>query len=268
MIRPAMALMAGAWLLSACVSADGRLAPETAVTAAPAPAPLAAGFAALLTHPERQPGDAESDASRKPDLVLAFAGVEPGMRVLELEAGSGYYTELLARAVGPEGSVVMQNPPAFDGFLGDSVEERLAGGRLGPVEPLRTNFDALGLPDASVDMVTWILGPHELWFEPNGENLGDPEGAFAEIVRVLKPGGVFVALDHAAPAGAPPSTGGETHRIDPAIVLAMAEAAGLDLAATADFLANPDDPRTAGVFEESIRRKTDRFVMKFVKPAE
>ena len=98
--------------------------------------------------------------------VLAFAGIERGMTVLELEAGGGYYTEILSRTVGPDGTVIMHNPPAFESFAGEGIRQRTAGNRLSNVDVSRTNFDSLEAVDGSVDLVTWILGPHELWWEP------------------------------------------------------------------------------------------------------
>ncbi len=204
----------------------------------------------------------------KSEQILAFTGVRPGMTVVELEAGEGFYTELLGTVVGETGKVYQQNPAGFDGFLGDSVAERGHLERLPQVAYMRAQFDGLSLGDGEADMVTWFLGPHELWFVPDGAAFGvfgEAEASFAEIVRVLKPGGVFVVLDHSAPQGAPATTGNETHRIDKAIVIEMAEAAGLTLVDESDVLANPDDTRTNSVFDPAIRRKTDRFLLKFQK---
>jgi len=83
---------------------------------------------------------------------------------------------------------------------------------------------------------------------------------------MLKSGGVFLAVDHAAAVGTPSSSGGDTHRIDPAIIRSMAEAAGLEFVASSDVLANADDDHSLGVFDPAIRRMTDRFVMTFKKP--
>ena len=224
------------------------------------------GFAALLSHADRPADDAEDDAARNPAHVLEFAGVTDGMHIYEVEAGGGYYTELLSRAVGPEGSVLMQNPVAFDAFLGDAVAERLAGGRLGNVTLRKSNFDDFYAEAGSKDMVTWILGPHELWFTPDdGASLGSPEAAFGQISGMLKTGGTFIVVDHAADAGAPSSTGGETHRIDPQIIKDMAADVGLEFVGSSDVLANSDDDHSVMVFDPSVRRKTDRFILKFVK---
>ena len=147
-----------------------------------------------LNSPSRPAEDAARDSSRMPLEVLAFAGIEEGMTILEMEAGGGYYTEILSRAVGSNGRVIRQNPPAINSFFSEEADARLANNRLTNVGSSLVNFDELDAEDNSIDMVTWILGPHELWFSPGGENLGDPEDTFVEIARVLKPGGVFLTL--------------------------------------------------------------------------
>lgn len=230
-------------------------------------APLKAGdYAALLSAPTRSGADKKDDAARKPAEVLAFAGVRTGDVVLELEVGRGWYTDILSGAVGSTGKVITQNPPEFT-YSGPALAARRAAGRLGNVTDTTTHFDALQVADGSVDRVLWILGPHEIYYTPkDSAGLGDPAKTYAEIVRVLKPGGVFVAMDHAASAGAPTTTGATIHRIDPAVVLASAAAAGLKLEAKSDVLANPADDRSKMVFDPTVRRHTDQFLFRFRKP--
>ncbi len=264
---PALAVMMAA-ALAACQPAETPEA-ETATPAAEpgAAAPATPDYAAIVADPGRVATDVEIDGSRKPAETLAFAQILPGMTVYDMESGGGYTAALLSAAVGPEGKVYMQNPEAFSGFIGTALTDRIAAG-LSNGEVITAQFDDLQAPDASVDVVTWSMGPHELYYMPDGapDGLGDVAGTYAEIARILKPGGAFVAIDHVAAAGSPPTTGGESHRIDPAHVQAAAEAAGLVLEAEADFLRNPDDPLTAGVFDPSIVGQTDRFVHRYRKP--
>ena len=192
--------------------------------------------------------------------------LKPGMTVFEIEAGGGWYTELLSHAVGPTGAVIMQNPEGFRDFVGDKIDARLASHRLGNVRESYSNFDFLDAEDASVDLVTWVQGPHELYFTPDSGSLGDPKKSYSEIYRILKPGGAFVVVDHSAVDGAPETTGNDLHRVDKAIVEKMAEDAGFTLEATSDFLANPEDDRTLGVFDPTIRGYTDQFALRFRKP--
>lgn len=223
---------------------------------------------AAFARDDRPESDYEQHEVRKAREVLAFTGIGKGMTVIDMEAGGGVYTEIFAKTVGDEGQVHMQNPPLFDNFSGDAIKARVADNRLPNVKLMRTAFDTLPVADASVDVVTWFLGPHELWFYPDGVEkgiLGDPDKAFVEIARVLKSGGHFVALDHQAAPGSPAETGGTTHRIDKAIVIELAAAAGLTLAEESDLLANSDDDYAKGVFDPTVRRKTDRFLLKFAK---
>ena len=224
-----------------------------------------ANVAAALSNADRPSADAEADEKRMPAQVLAFAGLEAGMDVLELEAGGGYYTEILSRSVGTNGSVILQHAPDLMGFVGDGIDLRTANNRLPNVTVSITQFDDLDAADNSIDMVTWIQGPHELGFEPDGNSLGDAAGSFREIARVLKPGGVLVASDHQAPDGAGLEAGGTLHRIEESWVTELAEAAGLSVAATSNLLKNSDDPLTDGVFAPAIRGTTSQVLVLYRK---
>lgn len=232
------------------------------------PAPLAAAdYTAILADPSRPTDDLKDDAARKPAEVLAFAGLRPGDTVVEMEGGRGWFSFLISKAIGPEGKLIVQYPPEF--AYGDpAYKARVDGGQLPNATITKTHFDKLEAADGSVDKVLWILGPHEVWYTPKDtQGLGDPAKSFAEIARVLKPGGEFIAMDHAAVAGTPALTSAQTlHRIDPAHVLAAAKTAGLVYVDSSDVLANPEDDRTKSPFAPDLRRHTDQFLFRFRKP--
>jgi predicted methyltransferase len=260
MLARLIAPLVAALSIAACAAGPG---------AGDQPQPLAvADYAAVLNDPGRPAADKSDDAARKPAEVLAFAQIRAGDTVLEMEAGRGWYSEILATAIGPSGKLIVQYPAEF--AYGDAAyKARVDAGRLKNTTITVSAFDKLKAEDNSVDKVLWILGPHELYFTPRNAQpgvLGDVQKAYADIARVLKPGGVFVAMDHAANAGAPTSTGQTIHRIDPAVVLASAKAAGLEFIDKSDVLANPSDDRSKMVFDASVRRHTDQFLFRFRKP--
>jgi predicted methyltransferase len=262
-------IAAVALAVAACTQEEAPPASEepAATVEAEMASDIDARAADAVASPSRPEADRADDGKRKPAEVLTFTAVEPGMTVFEMEAGEGYYTDLLSMLAGPEGTVIMQTPPGFDPFLSEVIDARLEGGRLSNVRLSKTNFDKLDAEDNSVDMVTWFLGPHELYFTPSdGVSLGEPEAVYADVFRILKPGGTFVILDHAAAPGSPSSTGGAIHRIDPEIVKGLAVDAGFTLVAESDILRHPEDDKTMSVFDPAVRRMTDRFLLKYKKP--
>lgn len=224
-----------------------------------------ANVAAALTSPDRPAADAANDARRKPAELLAFAGLQTGMSVIDLEAGAGYYTEILSRSVGPNGSVVLQQAPGLIRENDEGIKNRTANRRLANVRVSLTNFDKLDAADNSIDMVTWMLGPHELGYMPNDTSLGDPKGTFREIARVLKPGGVLLVSDHIAPDGSGLAAGGTLHRVEENVVTDLATGAGLSVAKTSDALKNATDPLTTSIYAPDVRSKTSQFVVLYKK---
>ena len=221
-----------------------------------------ANLASILADASRPQGDREQDANRRPAQVIEFLGVESGDRVADLLTGGGYWTRLLVPLVGPSGHVYAGNNPFYHGYYGEALDALLKEPRFANVTRIDGRVDALKLPtDGSLDAVLMVLAYHDLL-------LGDEDrGAMNRAVfAALKPGGVFGIIDHAAAAGTPASAVESLHRIDQAIVVAEVRAAGFQLAGEADFLRNAADPRTASVFDASIAGKTDRFVLRFVKP--
>jgi len=249
-------------LVIAACAAGGAQQPSKA------PPLSVADYASILADPGRPAADKNDDAARKPAEVLAFAQIRSGDTVLEMEAGRGWYSDILSTALGASGKLIVQYPPEF--AYGDAAfKARTDAGRLKNATIMVTAFDKLQAADNSIDKVLWILGPHELYFTPRNAQpgvLGDVQKTYAEIVRVLKPGGLFIAMDHAANAGAPASTGQTIHRIDPAVVLASAKAAGLQFVDKSEVLANPSDDRSKMVFDATVRRHTDQFLFRFRKP--
>lgn len=262
-MRHSLSFAAACLSLAACAAPIPESMPTMSETTVPA-----FDYDSVFVHDGRPEDDFEQYELRNSRQILAFTGVMPGMTVLDMEAGGGIYTELFSLVVGEEGKVYLQNPPEFETFLGDAVEKRMDG-RLINVTHIQTSFDDFEpIGDMEVDLVTWFLGPHELWYTPEGAEpgaLGDPDVAFSEIARVLKPGGHFVVIDHRAPDGAPATTGGVTHRLAQDTLMDMMGDVGLVLVEESDLLANPDDDGTLNVFDPSIRRQTDRYILKFEK---
>lgn len=236
--------------------------PATEMAADETPADLRSA----LSDSSRPEADRARDASRKPAEVVEFLGIEPGMKVLDIIAAGGYYTEVLSLAVGPEGQVVAQNPDAAleynDGANEKAISARLAGNRLPNVTRLNKNFDEMTAADGPFDAAITALNFHDVY---NGYG---PE-ATVEFLRaisdVLKPGGVFGITDHAGIAGADNKA---LHRIEKSKVIEAVVAAGFEFEGESDVLANDADNHSEQVFSDSIRGKTDRFVLKFRKPAE
>jgi len=232
-----------------------------------APAADPSLYEAAVAAAERPAADRERDANRKPADVLEFAGIEPGMTVLDLFSGGGYYSELLSYVVGPDGHVLAHSNEAYKRFVGDEFDRRFGNDRLPNVEILMAENNELSLDAGSIDAIMLVLSFHDLYYADaeNGWPKIDVDAFLAELHKGLRPGGTITVIDHAAPAGAPSDTGGTVHRIDPAIVVARMTAAGFVLDARSDLLRNPDDDYEKVVFDPAVRGRTDRFAMRFHK---
>jgi predicted methyltransferase len=239
-------------------------------TPAPAAAPSNAdALANALKAPGRLPDDLQQDASRKPAEVLAFFGVKPGMTVLDLFSGGGYYTEILSALVGPSGRVYAHNNSPYLDFDKDPIAKRYQDpARLANVERFIAENNALELPDNKFDFVLMSMVYHDVYLvdEEHGWPRIDAPKMLAEIFASMKPGAVLGVIDHVAAAGSPPETGNTLHRIDPELLKREITAAGFVLDAQSDILRNPADDHTLAVFDPNIRGKTDRVVLRFRKP--
>ncbi len=233
-----------------------------------APAANADIYSAAVSNPQRSAEDRERDVDRKPAAVLEFLGLKPGMRVLDLFSGGGYYTEILSNVVGAKGRVVAHTNKAYEGFAGEQTRVRYADNRLANVEILIAENNELKLAPGSFDAISMVLSFHDIYFvdAESGWPKLDGTKLLAELYRGARPGAILGIIDHSAAAGSPKETGGTTHRIDPAIVISEVEAAGFRLEARSDLLRNMQDDYSRNVFEPDLRGKTDRFVLRFRKP--
>lgn len=220
-------------------------------------------LATRLESSSRSAADRARDEAREPAAVVEFLGIEPGMTVLDLIAAGGYYSEVLAIAVGPTGRVYAQNTAYTlelrDGANEKAISARLAHDRLPNVARLDRELTDLGLPPGSIDVAFTALNFHDIY---NGRG---PEAAVrvARIVHgVLAPDGFFAVIDH---AGDPGRDNAKLHRIEESKVIESIESAGFVLADSSDVLRNPDDDRSQMVFADGVRGRTDRFVLKFRK---
>lgn len=233
---------------------------------------------AALADPRRPAADRDRDALRHPGEILAFSGVQPGWRVADVGPGGGYYTRLFAVAVGDGGRVFGINrvrnpnatqPPAIIAVAGQypniSVVEQGYQGWTTP-EPLDAIFISqiyhdfhLAAQPARAATDSQPAAPARSALDVAALNRG--------MFAALKPGGVLIIIDHAAPDGSDLSVADSLHRIEQADVRSELEAVGFVFEAESQVLRNPADNRSERVFEADIRGHTDQFVMRFRKPA-
>ncbi|HEY6240077.1 MAG TPA: methyltransferase [Burkholderiales bacterium] len=222
----------------------------------------AVDYRAIVSSPERSDADRQTDQRRNPELLLAFTGVRPGMRVLDMGTGGGYSTELLARAVGPGGKVYGQDSQAASPRARERFEERAKTPAMRNVVRVPRDHDDPVPPDVrNLDLITFFFAYHDTAFM----NV-DRAKMNRALFEALKPGGVLVVADHSAASGAGVSVAKSLHRIEEAVLRREIEAAGFRLVAEADFLRHPEDPRDAIVFRTKV--PVDEFLLRFVKPLE
>lgn len=227
-------------------------------------------IAEAVASPLRPPRDVQRDASQKPAEVLTFAGVKPGDRIADFWPTPPYSTALLSAAAGPKGRVYAIIPAKL--FKDVPQAEPKVRGDLSPyknVTLLVQPFDRFSVPE-KLDMVWMGKIYHDF---PNVTEMGPLDIAEVDraVFRALKPGGVFIIIDHAAPTGSgfrdtEPDDAKRLHRIDAEIVKAQVRAAGFVLVAESHLLANPGDDHSKSPFDPIVRDRTDRFVLKFRKP--
>jgi len=287
------AIAAGAGLVLGAAAASSQSAP---------PVLTAEQIKQIVASPGRSAADRTNDLRRKPEQMLVFIDIRPGINALDLSAGGGYTTELLARAIGPSGNVYGQSrprdpsraptpPPAPEGNSHPTAQSGATPGAAptppAPASAPRPSPDALAARDAalrSADIkaapITAVVRPFEDPVPPevaafdlvtlmfNYHDLGhlgvDRAAMNRAVFQALKKGGVYVIADHSGRPGTGISESGTLHRVEEAFVRKEVEAAGFRLAAEGDFLRNPNDPRDKNTPDPP--QPKDEFVLKFVKP--
>lgn len=216
--------------------------------------------------------DQAQDATRLPGELLAFAQIDKGEMVGDYIMGGGYVTRLLATAVGAEGKVYAFQPAEFIAFRPEYATEQDAAiapytndqGEPVRVFPLRGPVAEPPFP-VPLDTIITVMNLHDLFIPQMPE--GTAAKAIASLYAALKPGGTLVVVDHLAADGGGVAAADSLHRMDRAMALEALTAAGFVLEEESDLYSRPDDPRTANVFDEAIRGKTDQFAWRLRKPA-
>jgi predicted methyltransferase len=226
-----------------------------------------AALETALTDPARKRDHDTADARRKPGPLIELAGVKPGDKVLDLIPGSGYWTRIFSKTVGLQGKIYAVWPQAYARMATGDVQtlrqlsvDKHYGNIVTQVQPTTT----LTAPEP-LDVVWTSQNFHDYPDEFMGK--GDPSALAKDAFKLLKPGGTFMVIDHRAKPGRGLADTDTLHRIDPAKVREIAEAAGFRFAGESNALENPADPLDIPVFDKSIRGHTSQFAYKFVKPA-
>ena len=234
------------------------------VSGAAAAQAVPANVASALADKARPAEDVSRDAVRKPGELLAFAEVKPGQKVADFIMGGCYFTRILSAAVGPTGHVYAYQPDEFIKFqasYGENQKKVVADYKN--VTAVTQSLGALDLPDG-LDLVFTVQNYHDLHLTPFPKAWAGQVNA--EVFKSLKPGGLYVIVDHVAAPGSGLEAAMKVHRIEPSIVRQEVEAAGFKFEGESQLLRASADPHTASVFDPGIRGKTDQFVMKFRKP--
>ncbi|WP_336968992.1 methyltransferase [Sphingobium aromaticiconvertens] len=249
--RVAMAFAGLSFLLAAPVTAK----PYPALTAAVADA--------------SRPADARAmDESRKPAETLDFLGLKPGMKAADIMTGSGYWAEIMAKAVGPKGKVTGFEPSQFYATPEEKPKWEALTKRVPQVAWVRYPFEAFAAAPNSFDFTIINLSYHDLYWvsAKYGIPRTDPAVFVKTLYAATRPGGIVGIIDHVGTPGDTRTIVDKLHRIDPDTVKADFTAAGFVLEAQSPLLANPADDHSKLVFDPAIRGKTDRFFFRFRKP--
>jgi predicted methyltransferase len=234
-------------------------------------ADAADSYDAAVAHAGRSAADLKRDPLDRPADILRLSGIKPGMRVADVLAGDGYYSELASYVVGPTGKVLMINNAAFDHWSDGPLQARLASDRLANVEHQTLDLNHMNLKAASLDAVFLIKVYHDLYWVDTEVSSPWPKidtgSVLDQLARALKPGGVLLLVDHSAKAGSGTAAASTLHRIDESYAVKDFESRGLKVVAKSDLLRRPDDARDLLSYKGPALGKTDRFVLVFRKTA-
>jgi predicted methyltransferase len=226
-----------------------------------------AAIDAAIANEGRTDAHRERDARSHPAVTLGLMDLETGQTVVDIFGGGGYYAELIAGIVGPDGSVVLHNNTPYLRFVEKQNQERYVDTGVAGISLLNSEVDNLMLGSERFDAALMVMSYHDLYFNSPDRGWFDTDVAlfFSQVHDALKPGGKLMIIDHAAADGSGSSAAQDIHRIDEAYAIEDVESYGFKLTATSDELRNPEDDRTKMVFDKAIRGKTDRFVLLFTK---
>ncbi len=226
-----------------------------------------ANITAAVAAAERSDKDRERDERDRPAEMMAFAGVAPGMKIADVFGGGGYWTELMARAVGPEGHVQLVNNAPYFNFAGKELKPRFERDRVPNADQITVETCNLKLGSKAFDMIVIFMSYHDLYYvdEKDGWPAIDASGFLDQLHAALKPGGRLLIVDHAAPAGSGNSSTQALHRIDEQFAKQDIASHGFKLEKTWDGYRNPGDDLAKLVFDPAVRGKTDRFTHLYSK---
>lgn len=257
--RRELVAIAGVSLGLALLAAGPATAQSAAGQAPPATTPIP-DYAAQLAAPDRSDADRAADKRRDPLPFLLFVGARPGMKVLDMAAGGGYSTSLMARAVAPDGVVYAQNPADLGEKPKAALDARMATpGMKNVVADVRPFDDPIAPDMKDLDIITFLFFYHDTSYMPINR-----EAMNQKLFAALKPGGILVLADHSALPGQGTTVAKTLHRIDETTVRQELAAAGFKLVASGDFWRNPADPHDFPSYKPDM--PVDNFVLKFQKP--
>jgi len=229
---------------------------------------LPANIAGALADSSRPAADTSRDANRHPGELIQFAGIRPGMKVVDVSPGGGYFTRIFAKVVGPKGQVYAYISDAGDARMksqGKDPDNQFADIKSAyhNVGVLHGPYNKFVTPEP-VDVVWTSDNLHDFHNGPTAA--ADLEAMTKGIFASLKHGGIYMVVDHRAAKGAGAEATSKLHRMDEDIAKKETEAAGFKLVAESKILTNPADDNTKRVFEQGEHDHTDQFVLKFRKP--